>query len=611
MSTPVLTAVAWPYANGPRHIGHVSGFGVPADVFSRYQRMAGNDVLMVSGTDEHGTPILVQADQEGVSARELADRYNRVIVEDLHGLGLSYDLFTRTSTRNHYAVVQELFRTVHRNGYFVAKTTMSAISPSTGRTLPDRYIEGTCPICGYDGARGDQCDNCGNQLDPIDLINPRSRINGETPVFTESEHFFLDLPALADALGGWLRTRTDWRPNVLRFSLNLLDDLKPRAMTRDIDWGIPVPLDGWRDRPDKKLYVWFDAVIGYLSASIEWARRFGKNGEPDPDAWQRWWHGGDEQARAYYFMGKDNITFHSQIWPAELLAYDGRGEHGGSAGSFGTLNLPTEVVSSEFLTMSGSKFSTSRRTVIYVGDFLREFGPDSLRYFIAAAGPENQDADFTWEEFVRRNNFELANEWGNLVNRSVSMAHKNFGAIPGGTARTDADVELLRASEAAFATVGDLLSRSRFKAASAEAMRVVGLANKYISESEPWKLKDDPERQGTVLHTALQVVDDAKTLLTPFLPHSSQAVFEALGGAGVWAAQPEIRVVTDFDDDVEGVGVPEVVDYPVLTGDYAHEQAVWARRDIEVGRPLTKPTPLFTKLDPGLGETGPEWAPVT
>ena len=234
MSSPVLTAVAWPYANGPRHIGHVSGFGVPADVFSRYQRMAGNDVLMVSGTDEHGTPILVQADAEGVSPRVLADRYNRVIVNDLQGLGLSYDLFTRTSTRNHYAVVQELFRTVHRNGYFVPKTTMSAISPSTGRTLPDRYIEGTCPICGYDGARGDQCDNCGNQLDPIDLINPKSRINGETPIFRESEQYFLDLPALAEALGAWLQTRTDWRPNVLRFSLNLLDDLKPRAMTSDM-----------------------------------------------------------------------------------------------------------------------------------------------------------------------------------------------------------------------------------------------------------------------------------------------------------------------------------------------------------------------------------------
>ena len=608
MGSPVLTAVAWPYANGPRHIGHVSGFGVPSDVFSRYQRMAGADVLMVSGTDEHGTPILVQADAEGVSARDLADRYNRVIVGDLAHLGLSYDLFTRTTTRNHYAVVQEMFRTVHRNGYFVPKTTMSAISPSTGRTLPDRYIEGTCPICGYDGARGDQCDNCGNQLDPIDLINPRSRINGEAPKFVESEHFFLDLPALAGALGDWLRTRDDWRPNVLKFSLNLLDDLRPRAMTRDIDWGIPVPLDGWRDRPDKKLYVWFDAVIGYLSASVEWARRYGK----DADEWQRWWAGGDDSAaRQYYFMGKDNITFHSQIWPAELLAYNGSGTKGGAPGSLGRLHLPTEVVSSEYLKMSGSKFSTSRGTVIYVGDFLREFGPDALRYFISIAGPETQDVDFTWDEFVRRTNFELANEWGNLVNRSVSMAHKNFGTIPAPTDRTDADVELLAAAEGAYAIVGDLLGRSRFRAALGEAMRVVSLANKYISESEPWKLAGDPARQATVLHTALQVVDDAKTLLTPFLPHSSQQVFEALGGDGVWAAQPEIREVSDLPDDVEGVGVPEPRDYPVLTGDYSAQQAVWQRIPIEPGRPLAKPTPLFTKLDPKLGETGPAWAPIT
>ncbi|MDN5805270.1 MAG: methionine--tRNA ligase, partial [Microlunatus sp.] len=385
MRTPVLTAVAWPYANGPRHIGHVSGFGIPADIYSRYQRMAGNEVLMVSGTDEHGTPILVLAEQEGVSPRVLADRYNKVIVDDLQGLGVSYDLFTRTETRNHYAVTQEMFRTVHRNGYFVPQTSQSAISPSTGRTLPDRYIEGTCPICGYDGARGDQCDNCGNQLDPIDLINPRSRINGETPKFVESEQYMLDLPALASALGDWLHTRTDWRPNVLKFSLNLLDDLRPRAMTRDIDWGIPVPLDGWRDRPDKKLYVWFDAVIGYLSASVEWARRFGEG----PDHYRHWW--ANPQAQHRYFMGKDNITFHSQIWPAELLAHNGEGAKGGEPGAFGHLDLPTEVVSSEFLTMSGSKFSSSRGTVIYVGDFLREYGPDALRYFVSVAGPETQD----------------------------------------------------------------------------------------------------------------------------------------------------------------------------------------------------------------------------
>ena len=353
MSRHVLTAVAWPYANGPRHIGHVSGFGVPSDVFSRYMRMAGHDVLMVSGTDEHGTPILVQAEQEGATPRELADRYNRVIVQDLHDLGLSYDLFTRTTTRNHYGVAQELFKTLHRNGYMVEQTTMGAISPSTGRTLPDRFIEGTCPICGYDGARGDQCDNCGNQLDPTDLKNPRSRVNGETPRFVETEHFFLDLPALAEALGGWLQTRTDWRPNVLKFSLNLLDDLRPRAMTRDIDWGVPVPLPGWEDNPNKRLYVWFDAVIGYLSASVEWARRTG-----DGDAWRKWWN--DPDASSYYFMGKDNITFHAQIWPAELLGYDGRGARGGEPGRFGTLQLPTEVVSSEFLTMEGRKFSSSR-----------------------------------------------------------------------------------------------------------------------------------------------------------------------------------------------------------------------------------------------------------
>src|SRR6266536_1695362 len=272
-SSHILTAPAWPYANGPRHIGHVSGFGVPSDMFSRYQRMAGQQVLMVSGTDEHGTPIQVQADAEGVSARQLADRYNRVIAEDLCALGLSYDLFTRTTTRNHYAVVQELFTGLLNNGYIFPKATLGAISPSTGRTLPDRYIEGICPICGYESARGDQCDNCGNQLDPTDLISPRSRINGEKPEFVEAEHFFLDLPAFTDALGTWLQSKKGaWRPNVLKFSLNLLKDLQPRAITRDLDWGVPVPLDGWRDRPDKRIYVWFDAVIGYLSASVEWAR---------------------------------------------------------------------------------------------------------------------------------------------------------------------------------------------------------------------------------------------------------------------------------------------------------------------------------------------------
>ena len=587
----ILVAVAWPYANGPRHIGHVSGFGVPSDVFARYQRMAGHDVLMVSGSDEHGTAIQVQADKEGLTPQATADKYHRVIATDLRDLGLTYDLYTRTTTRNHTAVTQELFRALVANGYAVPKTQLGAISPSTGRTLADRYIEGTCPLCGFDGARGDQCDQCGKQLDPIDLIAPRSRLNGETPQFVETEHFFLDLPALSDSLGRWLDTRTDWRPNVMNFSRQLLKELRPRAITRDLDWGIRIPVDRWRDNPMKSIYVWFDAVTGYLSAAIEWARRRG-----EPEAWRQWWQ--DPEAGSYYFMGKDNITFHSVIWPGMLLGANGRGDHGGVPSALGPLELPTEIVSSEYLTMSGSKFSTSRQTVIYVGDFLKEFGPDALRYFIAVAGPESQDSDFVWEEFVRRTNTELNNEWGNLVNRAIAMAAKNNGGVPRPGTTTAVDEALLKASRDAFTVVGEALGRAHFKQAIGETMRVVSLANKYLSETEPWKLKGDPGRRDTVLHTTLQVVQDCNTLLTPFLPHAAQRVFEQLGGAGVWAAQPELTEVAE-----EG-GEP----YPILTGDYTAQQAVWASRPIEVGRPLAKPTPIFTKLDDQLGVTGPSWS---
>lgn len=608
MSKTVLVSVAWPYANGPRHIGHVAGFGVPSDVFARYQRMTGAEVLMISGTDEHGTPLLVQADKEGVSVSELADRYNRQIVDDLAGLGLSYDLFTRTTTRNHYAIVQELFRGLYANGYMIKQKTMGAVSPTTGRTLPDRYIEGTCPICGAEGARGDQCDNCGNQLDPVDLIKPVSKINGEVPEFVETEHFLLDLPALAGVLEEWLKTRHSWRPNVLKFSLNLLNELHPRAMTRDIDWGIPVPVEEWQDNPAKKLYVWFDAVVGYLSASIEWAWRKG-----EPEAWKKWWQ--DPEAASYYFMGKDNITFHSQIWPAELLGYAGKGDRGGEPGKLGALKLPTEVVSSEFLTMSGSKFSSSKGVVIYVKDFLREFGPDPLRFYIAVAGPENNDADFTWEEFVRRTNFELANGWGNLVNRTVSMAYKNFGAVPEPGELTTEDKNLLDLAERTFDEAGTLLSESKFKAAITAIMHVVGEANAYIAAEEPWKLakqEDQQERLATVLWTALQVVSDCNVMLTPFLPHIAQQVHETLGRDGVWAAQPRVEEVTDdMPVDLVGVGLPpEGKHYPVITGDYDEEQARWHRVDVVPGMPLAKPAPLIKKLDPELAETGPEWAAV-
>ena len=579
----ILSAVAWPYANGPRHIGHVAGFGVPSDVFSRYMRMAGHDVLMVSGTDEHGTPILVQAEREGVTPQELADRYNRVIVEDLVQLGLTYDLFTRTTTGNHYQVAQDLFEACHANGYMIAKTTRGAISPSTGRTLPDRYIEGTCPICGDNGARGDQCDQCGNQLDAIDLIDPVSKINGETPEFVETEHFFLDLPALAGALGEWLGGRAGWRPNVLNFSLNLLKDVRPRAMTRDIDWGIPVPLDGWSDNPAKRLYVWFDAVIGYLSASIEWARRQG-----DPELWREWWN--NPEASSYYFMGKDNITFHSQIWPAELLAANGKGALGGKVSQFGELQLPTEVVSSEYLTMESNKFSSSRGHVIYVRDMLARYQPDALRYFIAVAGPETSDADFTWAEFKRRTNDELVAGWGNLVNRTATLLHKNVGSIPALDNLTDMDRAALDSSEVGFDEVGKLIGAQRQRQAVSEAMRVVGDANKYLADTAPWKLKTtDPERMKTVLAVAAQLVSDANTMLSPFMPHGAQKVHEALGGDGIFAPMPHITEVDDLDTPGRS--------YPIIEGDYSAQAGTWKRRPLVAGTPVPAPSPIFTKLD--------------
>ncbi|QPL05654.1 MULTISPECIES: methionine--tRNA ligase [Actinomyces] len=593
----ILSAVAWPYANGPRHIGHVAGFGVPSDVFSRYMRMAGHDVLMVSGTDEHGTPILVAADAEGTSARELADRNNRLIVEDLVALGLSYDLFTRTTASNHYAVVQNMFRTVRDNGYMVEQVTRSAISPSTGRTLPDRYIEGTCPICSAPGARGDQCDTCGNQLDPTDLIDPRSRINGEIPEFIESNHWFLDLPALAEALGAWLderETSGTWRPNVIRFSKNILEEIRPRAMTRDIDWGIPVP--GWEDQPSKRLYVWFDAVIGYLSASIEWARRTG-----DPEAWRQWWN--NPEALSYYFMGKDNIVFHSQIWPAELLGYNGQGERGGEPGDLGVLNLPTEVVSSEFLTMEGRKFSSSHGIVIYVRDFLSRYQADALRYFISAAGPETADADFTWAEFVRRTNGELVAGWGNLVNRTASMIHKRFGEIPAPAQLEEIDRALLDSVAAGFATVGDLIRHHRQKAALTEAMRLVGEANKYVADTEPFKLKAEEQlpRLATILHTLAQVVADLNLMLSPFLPHAANDVDRILGGAGQIAPMPRIEEVDELDPEVLPNDFVGRTGYPIITGDYA-QAPTWGRHEVAVGTPVGKPSPVFVKLDEAIVE---------
>jgi len=579
----VLVAPAWPYAAGHRHLGHVAGFGVPSDSFARYHRLRGNDVLLVSGTDEHGTPVMVAADQENKPYAEVADYYNAAFRQDFRRLGLSYDCFSRTTTLNHERVTQDLFRTLYAHGAIIEQAQMVSFSPTTGHTLPDRYIEGTCPICGYPEARGDQCDNCGNQLDPVDLIEPRSRIDGSTPEFREANHLFLDLPKFADALRKWIGSHDDWRANVRNFSLRLLDEIRPRPITRDLDWGVRIPIPGYEEDPNKRIYVWFDAVIGYLSASIEWAAASG-----EPEAWRDWWQNGDSVHA--YFQGKDNVVFHTVIWPTMELGYDKGGVYGAGKAP---LHLPDSVFATEFLGMEGKQFSTSRQHSIYLRDFLDRYDPDPLRYYLIAAGPETQDTDFTWAEFVRRNNDEVLANWGNLVNRTVTNAYRNFGAVPEPGELTADDRTLLDTVAGGFETVGAQIEGGRFRAALAETMRLSSLVNQYVSDQAPWALvKTDKARAATVLFVALRAVDSLKTLFTPFLPHTSQLVHELLGHEGYIAGPLEFRAVEEVDGR----------SHEILTGEYRSWVGSWEPSELAPGQALQEPRPLFKKLDESVVE---------
>ena len=546
----------------------MAGFAVPADVLARFERLRGSRVLMASGTDEHGTPITYEADKKGIAPREFVDQNSATIVEDLRRLGMTYDIFTRTTTRNHYRVTQDLFLKLYEKGYLVKKTQMGAFDPASGRTLPDRYIEGKCPICGFPDARGDQCDNCGNQLDPIDLINPHQRGSDAPVEFRETEHFFFDLPAFGSRLAEWIQSHDNWRPNVRKYSLEFVRNLKQRAITRDLDWGVPVPLPGWEDNPHKKIYVWFDAVIGYLSASIEWAVQRG-----EPDAWKDWWE--DPESWHYYVMGKDNITFHTVLWPAILMGA-------------GNLELPDDIVASEYLNMSGKKLSTSRGgELILVGDFLDKFDADALRYYLMIAGPENQDTDFTWDEFVRRNNDELVATWGNLVHRTLVNAYRNFGAVPKPQTLTGTDRALIDESEAALARIAEQLEQARFQNALKLAMAMAAKVNVYLGTEQPWhSIKTDRERAGTVLYVALRCVDNLKTMLTPFLPFSSQKLHAMLGYDDVIAPQPDVR-----EHSEDGVA------HMVITGDYGEPLDRWRPSELEPGRKLPEPQALFKRLD--------------
>jgi methionyl-tRNA synthetase len=581
MPSNILVSVAWPYANSLIHVGNITGSYLPADIFARYQRLSGNNVLMVSGSDSHGTPVSVRADADGTTPLEVYSNFHSGFLELFQRLGLTYDLFTSTHTENHFKVSQSIFLALEKNGYLYTDTQQQWYSPNQGRFLPDRYIEGTCYVCGYENARGDQCDNCGTLLESTSLINPRSKIDGSTPELKKTEHFYLDLGKLQPAIVDFLRQREDyWRANVLRQSLGqiLAEDLHGRAITRDLDWGIPVPVEGW---DEKRLYVWFEAVIGYLSASIEWAQL-----NDQPQAWHDWWY--DPEAKSFYFIGKDNIPFHAVIWPGQLI---GAGEwfstifeeHEGE-----TLTLPFNVPANEFMNLERQKISGSRNWAVWGLDFLNRYDPDTLRYYLTANMPESKDTDWDWQDFLNRNNNELVATWGNLANRVLSFAYKHWdGLVPTPNGLRTADREILSTVEAGFQTIGELIEAVNLRAGLTEAMRLAAEVNKYLDQTAPWfEIKTDKESAGTSIYTALKAIDSLKILLSPYLPFSSEELHRFLGYDGPLFGEQFTDLIGD------NLGEHEVLRYnPTVAS------GRWEHSELAPGQRLRQPSPLFRKLD--------------
>jgi methionyl-tRNA synthetase len=541
MPERILVCVAWPYANGSLHVGHIAGAYLPADIFARFHRLLGHEVLMVSGSDEHGTPITVRAEQEGVSPQVITDRYHAEFLDCWARLGISFDLFTRTGTDNHRAVTHRLFLTLLDRGYIFKDTMLSPYCEVDRRFLPDRYVQGTCPHCGYQGARGDQCDQCGRPLNATELLDPRCRFCNTPPVIRETEHFFLDLPAFQEQLLAWVREKDYWRPTVQRFTLGLLEaGLQPRPITRDIEWGVPVPLPGFEA---KRIYVWFEAVIGYLSATVEWAQRQG-----DPEAWRPWWE--DPSTRSYYFIGKDNIPFHTIIWPAMLLGYGG-------------LNLPYDVPANEYMNLEGQKISTSRGWAIWIPELLARYDPDAIRYVIAANLPENRDTDFSMADFIRRNNDELVATYGNLAHRTLTFLQRYYdGRVPAAAGHAVPDAALAQRVATTFETVAAGLRAARFREPLREIMALAQYGNRFFDEQAPWRLvREDRSACAATLLSLLYLIDGLKVLFSPFLPHSSARLHALLG----------------YRDPLEAQG--------------------WHPRLPPAGQPLPPPKPLFAKLD--------------
>jgi methionyl-tRNA synthetase len=586
MTKPVLIAVAWPYASAKIHVGNITGAYLPADILARYHRLRGRKVMMVSGSDSHGTPVTVRADEEGKTPEEVYKRFHGEFIELFQKLGLTYDIFTSTHTSNHFDVAKKLFLSLKENGYLYTETSRQWYSTEQERFLPDRYVEGTCYFCGNPGARSDQCDKCGHLLEAEKLIDPKSKIDNSTPELRETTHFYLDLKKLEDEVAEFLRERQDyWRPNVVRQSLGQIESegLHGRPITRDLSWGIPVPVEGW---DEKCMYVWFEAVIGYLSGVVEWGLL-----HDQPDAWRDWWTNDD--AQSFYCIGKDNIPFHAIIWPAELIGIGDSFDAKMGAENPKSLILPYDVPANEFMNLEGQKISGSKNWAVWGLDALERYDPDPIRYYLTVNMPETRDSDWDWEEFYQRNNNELVATWGNLANRVLSFAYTNWdGEVPDPGELRDTDQTLLETLREGFKTVEDYLEAVKLRAAVQEAMRMAAEVNKYLDTAAPWfEIKEDKSEAAKSIYTAMQAIDWLKIIFSPFLPHTSEKLHQFLGYEKPLFGQLRTEEVEDE------LSTHTVMLYDPKVSLTAGEEDVWRPTVLKVGKVFKNPKPLFKKLD--------------
>ncbi len=586
----ILVCVAWPYANGDLHVGHVAGAYLPADIFARYHRLKGNRVVMVSGSDAHGTPIVVRADKEGKTPREVFEYFHGRFLETQRLLGISYDLFTHTDTENHHAIGRQMFCRLMENGYLFKATQKQLYSETQGKFLPDRLVEGTCPICGYDKARGDQCDNCGSLLDGTQLINPRSRAHpDDTLTIRESEHYFFDLPALRAPILAYLSDKDHyWRSTVLEFSRRYAEEMEPRAFTRDLTWGIPIPVQG---AEGKCIYVWYEALLGYLSATVEWAAVSGQ-----PDAWKEFWYQPDN-ARIYNFIGKDNILFHTVLWPAILIGmgqlggpWDGLGDVPASRADDRKFNLPYDVPANQYLNLGGQKFSKSLGVSLDAIELVQKYGADPLRFYLTSIMPETKDSDWSWGDFAQRNNSELLAKWGNLIQRVLSQIWRNFeGRIPQPGELTEADRALIAKAEAAFDSVGEKLNAIKLRDALNEVLDLATATNQYLDFEAPWKtIKADRARAGTQLYVAARVIDSLTVLFAPFMPGLSERARAQLGYTDPLFGEQRIETLHE-----------RARSHDVLRYDAGRAKGEWRPSQLPPGQPLGgEPKGLVSRIEP-------------